>query len=105
MTVLPELPPVWRRVLDEYAAGLLDASDVWDAVDEFAAGRAPEPGDLPVHEPDLADAAEAMLVREQAGALAELLRRFLAGELPGDELADQALDVLGLAADPDDTEP
>lgn len=102
MAALPALPYAWERVLTEYAAGLLDAVDVWNAVDDLAAGRLPDPAALPVHHADLADVDEAVLVREQADTLAHLLRRFLGGELAADDLAAEALDVLGLAdADPD----
>lgn len=90
---------VWRPILAEYATGVLDAQDLWNAVDEFAAGALPEPRWLPVHRPDVLGPEEAALVQEQARQLDELIGGFLAGALPPEDLAAEALDVLGLAPD------
>ena len=98
------IPYVWHRILGEYAAGAIDAEDVWNAVDEFGAGRLPELGDVPVRRVDLADAEEAALVQEQAARLHVLLGRFVAGAMTSDDLASEAMDVLGLAPD-DEREP
>jgi hypothetical protein len=95
------VPLVWQRVLTEYASGMLDAADVWTAIDEYSVGVAPEPRWLPVHPPDLADPEEAALVREQAAALYDLLQRHAAGSLSADDLASEAMDVLGVSPDDD----
>lgn len=97
MTGAPDVLLVWRRILGEYATGVLDAQDVWDAVDEFALGRMPDPSRLPAHPPDLAGPDEVGVVQEQALLLDDLIGRFVGGALSPDDLASQALDVLGLA--------
>jgi len=90
----------WHVILTEYGAGRIDAEDLWNAIDEYAAsGRMPAPEDVAVRRPDVADGEEAALVQEQAMRLHDLLDRFGAGGLSRDDLAAEALDILGLAED------
>jgi hypothetical protein len=96
---------VWQPILAEYARGVLDAQDLWNAIDEFSAGVLPEPRWLPVHPPDVGDAEEATLVSGQARQLDALIGRFVAGSLPAEDLAAEALDVLGLGDSAGDSEP
>lgn len=91
---------VWQSVLTEFAAGRIDADDLWNAVDDFGStGRLPEPAAVPVHPPDVVDVEEFAMLQEQATRLHELLAAYVAGALARDDLASEALDVLGLADD------
>lgn len=90
----------WQLVLTEYGAGRIDAEDVWTAIDEYVStGRMPAPETVPLRRPDVADVEEAALVQEQAMQLHDLLARFSAGTVTRDDVAAEALEILGLAED------
>ena len=92
------VPDVWQRVLTEYANGVLDAEDLWYAVDQFVqAGALPDLRWLPVHPPDLPSPEEAALVREQSTALYDLLQRHAAGAVAADDVSSTAMEILGLS--------
>ena len=92
---LPALDEVWSTFLGQYAEGTVDAQELWDAVDNFGAGHGL--GWLRNRRrKDRLERAEAELVQAQADEVALLLRRYLAGQIDGDELASSAMETLGL---------
>jgi hypothetical protein len=92
---LPPLYPQWVAALQQYAAGCADALDLWHAIDDVATGKATTPY-LPPHPSDLQSAEEAQATYAQCDELDLLLRRYFAGDIRGEELAEEALEVLGL---------
>jgi hypothetical protein len=100
---LPPLHPVWVTALQQYAAGCADALDLWHAIDDAARGERTYPY-LPPHPSDLQSAEEAQATYAQCDELELLLRRYFAGDLSGDDLAEEALEVLALD-EPGDLDP
>ena len=93
---LPVLDEAWGTFLEQYAEGTVDAQELWDAVDDFSAGR--RLGWLKGRRMrGRLGREDAELLRRQAREVALLLRRFLSNRIDGDELAGEAMDVLGLS--------
>jgi hypothetical protein len=92
----PVIYELWVRALQQYAAGCVDALDLWNAIDDLATGKSSSPAYLPPHPSDLQSAEEAQATYAQCDELDALLRGYFAGDIPGETLAEDALEILGL---------
>lgn len=94
----PEIGLMWRRIFTEYAAGAVDADDLWHAIDEFATeGRLPDSATLPMYHEDVSSPVDTGVLLDQAMRLDVLIARYARGGMTADELSSAALEALGLA--------
>lgn len=94
----PEIGLMWRRVFTEYAAGNVDADDLWHAIDEFATeGRLPDSETLPMFQEGAVNPADTGVLLDQAMRLDALIAGYARGGMTADELSSASLEALGLA--------